>query len=68
MEAQVKKWGNSKAIIIPNCEAEKWDVKIGDKVDVAITKKTPISGFGILKGKKLIPFKRDHGWLDRDIA
>lgn len=64
MEVEIRKWGNSKAIILPSEEAEKMDISIGDKVDVFITKKNSISGFGILKGKKYVPFKRDkeEGW------
>lgn len=66
MEAQVKKWGNSKAVIIPSEEVEKWNVNVGDRVDFSITKKEEINGFGIFKGKNLPPFKRDHKLLDRE--
>ncbi|KYK27330.1 hypothetical protein AYK26_03670 [Euryarchaeota archaeon SM23-78] len=66
MEAEVKKWGNSKAVIIPSEEVNKLDVNVGDKIDFSIIKKEEINGFGIFKGKKLPPFKRDHKALDRE--
>lgn len=66
METEIKKWGNSKAIIIPSKEVNKWNVSVGDKIDFFITKKEEIDGFGIFKGKKLPPFKRDHKALDRE--
>jgi bifunctional DNA-binding transcriptional regulator/antitoxin component of YhaV-PrlF toxin-antitoxin module len=66
MEAEIRKWGNSKAIIIPSEEIERFGLGIGDKIDFSITKKEEIDGFGIFKGKKLPPFKRDHKALDRE--
>lgn len=66
MEAEIRKWGNSKAIIIPGNEVDKLDLEIGDRIDFSINKKEEIDGFGILKGKKLQPFARDHKDLDRE--
>jgi hypothetical protein len=68
MEAEVRKWGNSKAVIIPSEEVDKLELDVGDKIDFSITKKEEIDGFGILKGKKLKPFIRDHKFLDREIS
>jgi hypothetical protein len=66
MEAEIRKWGNSKVIIIPSDEVDKLDIDVGDKIDFSITKKEDIDGFGIFKGKKLKPFIRNHLDLDRD--
>jgi hypothetical protein len=68
MEAEIRKWGNSKAIIIPSDEVDKLDIDVGDRIDFSITKKEELDGFGILKGKKLKPFIRDHQDLDREFS
>ena len=65
MEAEIRKWGGSKAIIIPDAEAERLDIGIGDHVQVELTKRQKTSAFGIFKGAK--PFVRDEHDLDRDI-
>ena len=65
MDAEVRKWGGSKAIIIPDAEAERLHIGVGDNVHVEIVKKERKSWFGIFKGAK--PFVREEGLLDRDI-
>lgn len=63
MEAVVKKWGNSKAIILPEEFAERESVEFGDKVEIIIVGKRKVSAFGIFKGAR--PFVReDH--LERE--
>jgi len=68
MEVEIRKWGNSKAIIIPGDEVDRSGLNVGDRIDVFITKKDELSGFGFLKGKKYRPFKREHADLDREVG
>lgn len=65
METEIKRWGNSKGIIIPNEFVDRMDLDIGDKVEVQIIKKDKLNAFGIFKGAK--PFKREEDYLDRNI-
>ena len=65
METEIKKWGNSKGIIIPNEFVDKMDLDIGDKVEIQIIKKDKLNAFGIFKGAK--PFKREKSHTDRNI-
>lgn len=52
MDTQVKKWGDSLAVIIPKEIAEKEKIHLKDKVHLRIEKETDLSDvFGILKGK-----------------
>ena len=64
LEAEIKQWGNSLGIIIPAEEVKKLKLNSGDTVKISIIKKKKIDGFGMLKGEKFEPFKRDK---DRDV-
>ncbi len=57
-EVIVKKWGNSFGLIIPSEVAKSLALKEGKKIDLDLTAKKKISGFGLAKGAK--PFKREH--------
>jgi len=54
---EVKKWGNSFGVLIPSETVKKLELGEGEKVNLDITPKKRISGFGIAKGAK--SFKRE---------
>jgi hypothetical protein len=58
VELELKKWGNSVGVILPNEEIKELDLALGDKVDISIVKKKRLDGFGIAKGSP--SFKREH--------
>lgn len=52
LNARVRKWGDSLAVIIPKEPAEREKLNVGDSVHVKIEKKIDFSDlFGIAKGK-----------------
>ena len=52
LNARVRKWGDSLAVIIPKEIANKEKIKIEDTVHLNINKATDLSDvFGLLKGK-----------------
>lgn len=57
IHAEVKKWGNSLAFIIPAEKAEELGISAGEHVDAEIRKCERIDGFGLFKGAK--PFVRE---------
>ena len=57
VHGEVKKWGNSLALIIPAEKAKELDISEGEAVDLDIKKCGRVDAFGIFKGAK--PFKRD---------
>ncbi|MBI2079268.1 hypothetical protein HYT84_00765 [Candidatus Micrarchaeota archaeon] len=57
VHAEIKKWGNSFAFIIPAEKVKELDLEEGQSIDAEINKCERIDSFGIFKGKK--PFKRD---------
>ena len=56
--AELKRWENSLAIIIPKDKIDELDLSEHDIIDIDIVKKENISGFGIARGKA--PFQRDN--------
>lgn len=53
IEVQAKKWGDSIAIIIPKAVVSEKNIKIGDKINISISRNPNIKEvFGILKGDK----------------
>lgn len=63
MEVELKKWGHSQGVIIPNEIIRENKLKTGDKLVIISIKKARVSGFGIAKGAA--PFVRDDD-LDRE--
>ena len=55
---EVKRWGNSLAVIIPAETAKELKLEEGVAVDLEIRKCERIDAFGILKSK--VPFEREH--------
>ncbi len=53
MEAEIKKWGGSKAVIVPDEAASRLGLSVGDKVEFALTKKNKVDGFGLFAGAKV---------------
>ena len=52
LNAKVRKWGDSLAVIIPKEIANKENIKTEDTVHLKINKETDLSDvFGLLKGK-----------------
>lgn len=49
METLVRKWGNSKAIILPRELTEREPLRVGDRVEILVVGKKKISAFGIDK-------------------
>lgn len=63
MEAEVRKWGGSKAVILPEILASRLEIEIGDRVEIDVIKKGKTSGFGKFPSSK--PFIRDESDLER---
>ncbi len=57
IHSEIKRWGNSLALIIPSEKAKDLGLEEGEAVDADIRKCKRIDGFGIFKGGK--PFKRE---------
>ena len=57
IHSEIKRWGNSLALIIPSEKVKDLGLEEGIAVDIEIKKSERIDGFGIFKGAK--PFKRD---------
>ena len=54
IEAKIKRWGNSMAIIVPNRIIEEKRLKENDKIIVEVVKKADLSDiFGIIKKRKM---------------
>lgn len=52
LNARVRKWGDSLAVIIPKEIADKEKLNTNDQIHLSISKKNDLSDvFGILKGK-----------------
>ncbi len=66
MKVKIKKFGDYLGFLIPNDEIYRLNLSEGDEVEIDLVKKERISGFGILKGKKLKQFKRDHKDFHRE--
>jgi len=60
MKTRIRRVGNSLGLVIPSDEIGRLELSEGDEVEMDLVKKERISGFGILRGKKLKPFKRYH--------
>ena len=58
MHSEIKKWGNSLALIIPAEKAKDLELEEGEAVDVEIKKCQRIDAFGVFSGSKT--FKRDE--------
>jgi len=67
VEVEVKKWGNSKAIVVPANIADNLGIQVGDIVEADIVKRKKATGFGILKHKKYKPYKREGNWDLHDL-
>ena len=50
IEVELKGWGNSIGIILPSEKLKKLGLKKGDKIEIEITMKKRLDGFGIAKG------------------
>lgn len=57
---ELKEWGNSYGIRVTKEQARRMKLREGEQVKVKVKKNEIESAFGILKGKKLGPFERDH--------
>ena len=57
VEAELKEWGNSFAVIIPAEKVKEMKLRKGDKIEIDIVSKKKVDAFGICKGAK--PFKED---------
>ena len=54
IQAKLKKWGNSMAIIVPNKIIEERRLKENDEIIVEVVKKADLSNvFGIIKKRKM---------------
>ena len=60
MKAEIRKMGNSYGILLPKRVVAEYTLQKGEEVEFLIVKKQPLNGFGLLKGKKLKPFKREE--------
>mgnify|MGYP001567243309 CR=1 FL=1 len=60
---KIKKWGHSLGAVIPKETVEKMDLKEDEIINIEITRRKRIDGFGILKEAK--PFEREEDILDR---
>jgi len=61
--------GRFPAFVCDHCSEEWFDEETSKKIE-SLEKKNNLwntDGFGILKGKRLKPFVRDHGCLDREL-
>ena len=58
IHGEIKKWGNSLALIIPAEKVKDLGLEEGEAVDIDIKKCERIDAFGIFKGSK--SFKRDE--------
>lgn len=65
MKAEVKKMGNSYGIVLPKGLVREYELRIGEPIEFLLIKKEPIDGFGMLRGKKIKPFKRERDLLGR---
>lgn len=52
VEVEIKKWGNSLGVILPQEKLKEYGLDKGDIIDIDIIKKQRINGFGVCKGKK----------------
>jgi len=57
VEVELKEWGNSIGIILPVNKIREMGLRKGDRVDINITIKKRVNGFGFSKGAK--PFEED---------
>ena len=55
----IKRFGNYLGVLIPDDEIYRLNLSEGDEVEVDLIKKERISGFGLWKGKKLKPMKKE---------
>ncbi len=64
METEIRKWGGSKAVILPEWLTSRLAIEVGDIVEVEVVKKGKISGFGRFPHAK--PFLRETNTLERE--
>ncbi len=61
IEVELKEWGNSIGIILPNKRLRKLNLKKGDKIEIEIITKKMVDGFGIAgKAKPLDEEDQEH--------
>ncbi len=58
IHSEIKRWGNSLALVIPAESARELELSEGIAVDFQIRKCRRVDSFGILKGKA--PFQRER--------
>ena len=57
IEVELKEWGNSVGVILPNKKLRKLNLKKGDKIEIEIITKKTIDGFGVARGAKSLDEK-----------
>jgi antitoxin component of MazEF toxin-antitoxin module len=57
VEVELKEWGNSIGVVLPIEKIREMGLRKGDKIEIKISLKKKIDGFGLAKGAK--PFEEE---------
>jgi len=57
VEVKLKQWGNSIGVILPKNEIKELGLRKGDKIELKISSKQKVDGFGLCKNMK--PFEEE---------